>query len=88
MVCVGCTERTLVISFTILLFVLCSASVNGLQIVLSNRLYESTRDYSKKDISCVTGKWWPNSILMCIFHICFHYFCPSTVHAAKLYSLG
>ena len=55
----------------------------------------STRDYSeltwvysKKDTSCVTGKWWPNSILMCIFHICFHYFCPSLVHAARLYSLG
>jgi len=54
----------------------------------------STRDYSeltwvysKKDTSCVTGKWWPNSILMCIFHSCFHYFCPSPVHATRLYSL-
>ena len=25
---------------------------------------ELTRVYSKKDTSCVTGKWWPNSILI------------------------
>jgi len=24
----------------------------------------STTDFSKKDTSCVTGKWWPNSILI------------------------
>jgi len=24
---------------------------------------------------------------MSLSHICFHYFCPSPVHAAKLYSL-
>jgi len=41
-VCVGCTERTLVVSFVILLFVLCSASVSALQIVFSNSLYERT----------------------------------------------
>ena len=35
-VCVGCTERTLVGSSVILLFVLCSASVIALQIVFSN----------------------------------------------------
>ena len=39
-VCVGCTDRTLVVSFVILLFVLCS--VSALQIVFSNSLYEST----------------------------------------------
>ena len=33
-VCVGCTDRTLVVSFVILLFVLYSASVSALQIVL------------------------------------------------------
>ena len=48
----------------------------------------STRDYSKKDTTCVTGKWWSSSILICIFHSCFHYFCPAPVHTAKLYSLG
>ena len=41
-VCFGCTERILVVSFFIPLFVLCSASVNRLQIVFSNSLYEST----------------------------------------------
>ena len=25
---------------------------------------------------------------MCIFHICFQYFCPPPLHAAKLNSLG
>ena len=25
---------------------------------------------------------------ICIFHSCFHYFCPSPVHVTKLYSLG
>jgi hypothetical protein len=35
-VCVGCTERTLVVSFVILLLVLYSASVNALQIAFSN----------------------------------------------------
>jgi hypothetical protein len=25
---------------------------------------------------------------ICIFHGCFHYFCPSPVHASKLYSVG
>ena len=25
---------------------------------------------------------------ICIFHGCFHYFCPSPAHAAKLYSMG
>jgi len=49
---------------------------------------ELTWVYSKKDTSCVIGKWWPNSILLCMFHSCFHYFCPSPVHAANLYSLG
>ena len=39
-VCVGCTERTLVVSFIIFcLFVLCSASVSALQIVFSKSLY-------------------------------------------------
>jgi len=40
-VCVGCTERTLVVSFIILLFVcaLCSSSVSALQIVFSKSLY-------------------------------------------------
>jgi len=33
--------KTLVVSFIILLFVLCSASVSALQIVFSNSLYES-----------------------------------------------
>ena len=51
----------------------------------------STRDYSK-DTSCVTCHWWPNSILIkkgvSFFYSCFHYFCPSPVHAAKLYSVG
>jgi hypothetical protein len=37
----GCTERKLLVSFVIL-FVLRSVSVNALQIVLSNSLYEST----------------------------------------------
>ena len=36
----GCTERILVVSFIIRLFVLCSASVSALQIVFSNRLYD------------------------------------------------
>ena len=44
-VCVGCTERTLIVSFVILLFVclfvLCSASVSALHIVFSNSLYGS-----------------------------------------------
>ena len=33
--------------------------------------------YSKKDTSCITGKWWPNSILIkkcVVFHNCSHYF--------------
>ena len=36
-VCVGCTERMLVVSSLFFLFVLCSASVSGLQIVFSNK---------------------------------------------------
>jgi hypothetical protein len=45
--CVGCTERTLIVSYVILLFVcvnlfvLCSASVSALHNVFSNSLYES-----------------------------------------------
>ena len=40
--CVGSTERTLVVSFIILLCTLCSASFSALQIVFSNSSYEST----------------------------------------------
>ena len=36
---VGCTERTVVVSFIIILFVLCNASVSALQIVFSKSLY-------------------------------------------------
>jgi len=49
-VCVGCTERTLVVSFIILLFVLCSASVIALQIVFSNSLYESIVKWETSEI--------------------------------------
>ena len=38
-VCVGCTERAIVVSFIIILFVLCNASVSALQIVFSKSLY-------------------------------------------------
>ena len=50
---------------------------------------ELTWVYSKKDTSCVTGKWWPNSTLINV-HLSqlFPLFFPSTVHTAKLYSLG
>jgi len=36
---VGCTERTVVVSFIIILFVLCNASVSALQTVFSKSLY-------------------------------------------------
>ena len=49
-VCVGCTERTLVVSFVILLLVLCSASVSALQIVFSNSLYERTVKWETSQI--------------------------------------
>ena len=55
-VCDGCTERTLVISFIILLsffvclFVLCSASVSSLQIVFINILCESTAKWKTSQI--------------------------------------
>ena len=39
---VGGTEGTLVVSFVILLFVLCSATVSALQIVFGNSLIESS----------------------------------------------
>ena len=38
-VCVGCTERAVVVSFIIILFVLCNASVSALQTVFSKSLY-------------------------------------------------
>jgi hypothetical protein len=37
-------------SFVILLFVLCSASVNALHIVFSNSLYESTAKWETSEI--------------------------------------
>ena len=49
-VCVGCTERTLVVSFVTILFVLCIASVNALQIVFSNSLYENTAKWETSQI--------------------------------------
>jgi hypothetical protein len=40
--CVGCTERTVVVSFVILLFIFCCVvSVHALQIVFSNSLCDS-----------------------------------------------
>jgi len=47
---VGCTEGKLVVSFVIILFVLCSASVNALQIVFSNSLYEGTAKWETSQI--------------------------------------
>ena len=49
-VCVGCTERTLVVSFVILMFVLRCANVSALQIVLSKSLYESTAKWETYQI--------------------------------------
>ena len=47
---------------------------------------ELTRVYSKKDKSCYRQMVAKLHIdkEMCIFHSCFHYFCPFPVHAAKL----
>jgi hypothetical protein len=49
-VCIGCTERKLVVTFVILLIVLCSASVNALQIVFSNSFFESTAKWETYEI--------------------------------------
>ena len=46
----GCTKRTLVVSFVILLFMLCSASVSALQIVFSNSLCENTAKWETSQI--------------------------------------
>ena len=65
-VCVGCTERTLIISFIILcMCVLCSASVNTLQTVFSNSLYGSTAECKTVRVSKRTDCWCAFS-----WHIC------------------
>jgi hypothetical protein len=43
-------EHKLYLSFSFCLFVLCSASVNALQIVFSNSLYESTEIWETSQI--------------------------------------
>jgi len=59
--CVGCTERTLVVFF-IHLFVLCSTSFGAFQIVFSNSLYDSnakceTSHIFKQDRLLVHFSW-------------------------------
>jgi len=45
---------------------------------------ELTRVYSKKDTSCVTGKWWPNSILI---KKCISFTAVSIIFVHPLYML-
>ena len=64
-ICVGCTERTLVVSFIILLFVVCSASVIVLQIVFSTSLYESTAKWKTVWVSKRIDYWYTFSWSIC-----------------------
>jgi len=45
---------------------------------------ELTRVYRKKDTSCVTGKWWPNSILI---KKCVSFTAASIIFVHPLYML-
>ena len=39
--------------------------------------------YCKKDTSCITGKWWPNSVLVkkCVYFTTVSFICPSPVRS-------
>jgi len=47
-------------------------------------LSELTQVYSKKDTSCVTGKWWPNSVLI---KKCVSFTAVAIIFAHPLYML-
>jgi len=62
---VGCTERTLIVYFVILLFVLCSVSVSALKIVFSNSLCEVLQNGIVVRFSKRTDCWCAFSWSIC-----------------------